>query len=118
MSETVSAGKSWKAWSGAERWATVWVAALRMAGTVYLWGWSLSLLWDWFIMPLSPTLPPLGILPAYGLRVFAVALTTNLSDAKEQTKAGRWSEWAAGCVGTLSAPLAVAGIGWLVHYLS
>lgn len=74
-------------------------------------GWGISLLWNWFLVPLG--LPVLGVVHAIGIGL-TIAILTHNPDGKEDDREskGVGEHLANVCGGWL----AIIGVGWIVQY--
>ena len=87
----------------------------------YVYGWCLSLLWAWYVVP-AFGLPPLGIMQAAGLScILGLAAlrapTVKTQDQKDAEEAETTWETFQRMLALTLAPLFVLAIGWAIGML-
>lgn len=94
--------------------STLLVGMMVYFAVVY--GWVLSILWNWFVPALISGAPvmsiPVGIGMALIVRMLVHVDTTNL-----QTKEQDTGTKVAAAIGHLASPFAMLLLGWLAHLL-
>lgn len=84
------------------------LALALVSGPLY--GWSVSLLWGWFVVPLG--VRPIGMWHALGLGYLASRFTVGPADLEDDKTPG-WQKTLASALYSLT----LAGVGWIVHRL-
>jgi hypothetical protein len=90
--------------------AILGIAALVVTMAVMR-GWVLSIMWDWFIVPLG--VAALSIPAAIGVAL-VVGLLTHSSSGSNSTEKGELSDRAGRLVGLILSPLLILGMGAIV----
>jgi hypothetical protein len=87
---------------------------VALVGSYLLNGWTLTVLWGWFIRP-TFGLPALGIAPAIGLSII-VGYLVHRSQSDKEWKQKTWTEkWIEPFVHAIIRPTFALAIGWVVH---
>lgn len=76
-------------------------------------GWTLTVLWAWFVMP-TFKLPAIGIAPALGISLVVGYLTRQDFDV-EQPKRTQGERFARAVGLALLSPALALAFGWVVH---
>jgi hypothetical protein len=93
------------------------LVALVISPALYvLNGWALSILWEWFIVPIG--LPPVSVPMAVGIAI-VVGFLTKQTETKHcvdtRTKDEKITDAIASIVAMIAYPLVALGIGWIVR---
>jgi hypothetical protein len=83
-----------------------------VVGAAVIRGWVFSIMWSWFIVPLSPSIPSLSIPMAIGLALVVTMLTYQAQPkGREKTKEEKNGE----LLGVFVGPFITLFFAWLVH---
>lgn len=88
------------------------IVMFLLALTVYpfLYGWALSVLWGWFVVPVFGA-PQITVWYAYGLTLVAAMITGQTARVNGENKKAEWST----VIATMLSPLVIVFIGWIIH---
>lgn len=107
--------------NGFQRWATL--TTVEVVVTV-LWGWVLSWLWLWFVVPVVG-FAPITIAQGVGLRVVAtvfgvsnlIATGVVIAQMPEKVLSPRTQAWGI-ALANLVAAIGTLFLGWVVHFFT
>lgn len=93
-----------------------WIAYLAIIlvfGSI-LGGWALSIMWEWFVVPVF-SLPSLGIAQAIGLSCVITLLVPRQSETNSGVKKSAFDIIIETSATTFLGPLMALGFGWVIY---